>query len=59
MPEGGDREEAIRAVTAQTMALLEAKIRRYPDQYPWTYHLWRDGLDVSGDASEPEAVPTV
>lgn len=54
MPEQGDREAAVHEVTAQMMALLEAKIRRYPAQYPWTYQLWRDETAPAGNPSEPD-----
>lgn len=44
LQETRDREADLNANTALTMAVLEAQVRRYPEQYSWTYELWRPEL---------------
>ncbi len=41
LPDSGDRDHDVWVTTCQTMAALEAKLRRYPEQYTWPYLLWR------------------
>ncbi len=44
MQETGDREADLLTNTARTMAVVEAQVRMYPEQYTWTYELWRPEL---------------
>jgi len=38
----GDREADVRAITAQTVAVLESCIRRWPEQYLWAHNRWKE-----------------
>jgi Kdo2-lipid IVA lauroyltransferase/acyltransferase len=54
MQQTDDRDADLLANTARTMTLLEARIRQYPEQYPWQYVLWRGGeADMPGATSAP------
>lgn len=44
MQDTGDREADLLANTARAMAAIEAQVRQYPEQYTWTYELWRSEL---------------
>lgn len=37
-----DRDADLRVNTARTMAILEQQVREFPEQYTWTYDLWRE-----------------
>jgi KDO2-lipid IV(A) lauroyltransferase len=45
-----DRDADLVVNTARTMAVLEDQVRAHPEQYVWTYELWRPQL------SQPRAV---
>ncbi len=47
MQDTGDREADLLVNTARTMTVLEALVREYPEQYTWTYELWRPELPAA------------
>ena len=38
---GEDREEAITRITKDWARIIEAYIRKYPDQWAWTHNRWK------------------
>jgi KDO2-lipid IV(A) lauroyltransferase len=47
-----DREADIQANTALTMAVLEEQVRACPEQYMWTYQLWRGELSPASTVQQ-------
>ncbi len=44
-PEGGEKNEAIRRITEQWMAVTESYIRKFPDQWVWMHRRWKTQKD--------------
>lgn len=49
-----DRDGDLVANTARLMAVLEQKVRAHPEQYAWTYRLWRPNQPLPETPPPPE-----
>ena len=55
MPEGGDREENIAAVTRRHDAWLEGRVRQHPEQWLWLHRRWKTWPMQEGILAERRA----
>jgi KDO2-lipid IV(A) lauroyltransferase len=53
-PGSGDRERDIQRLTQWCIAVIEEKIRRYPEQWFWFHNRWKTGLAGKEDSKTHE-----